>query len=246
MPFKHKDDKKIQAVSIWLTGASLPMVAAALKVPLDTLKYWRKQDWWDQMKVELQEEEGQELDGKLKKIVDKSLNIVEDRIENGDWILDSRTGEVRRVPVKLRDVHKVTMDMVDKRELIRTRPQRDKATEISQKETLLKLAQQFEEWSKKQFGKTEKVIEGEYNAVHEEREEGLQKGVQGIPWEAGADSQPSEAGSGEGRHGEEGISEEGGREGCGPQETPDQGREQLDLEFTSAAEERKQVSTPDL
>ena len=47
----------------------------------------------------------QELDAKTSKIVDKALDQIMDRLENGDHIYDQKTGRIRRAPVKLRELN---------------------------------------------------------------------------------------------------------------------------------------------
>lgn len=128
---------------------------------------------------EIQTESNQELDTKLSKIIERSLDAVNERIEGGEFVLDSKTGTVKRIPVKLKDVHRVAVDLLDKRDVLRVRPQ-DKIEEAATVDILKKLAGQFAEWATKNL-KEPRVVEGETLAVHEEREARLQDGIQQIP-----------------------------------------------------------------
>jgi len=126
------------------------------------------QAWWKDLVKEIQSSEDQELDGKLTRIIDKSIDVINDRLTNGEFILDSRSGKIKRVPVKLRDTHRVTSDLLDKRNVLRGRP--TSITErISTEDVLKKLALQFEEFTK--FKQTRLI-----DAVHDERDTGLQEG----------------------------------------------------------------------
>lgn len=167
MPQHWDDKKKVEAVTTWLAVGKLPLVAAVVGVPTATLRQWRGAPWWNELVAEIRNESDQELDTKLQKIVDKSLDVVLDRIENGDFVLNSKTGEVTRIPTKLKDVHRVSVDLIDKRDLIRNR-ERVKVEVLVVDDYLQKLASQFAAFVKKQLPKPI-TLEGEAIALYEER-----------------------------------------------------------------------------
>ncbi len=158
---QYPDAKKIEVVTTYLALGKAPLVEAVTGVPRQTIRQWKMQPWWKDLVDEIQTEDDSELDGKLSRIIDRSLDAVVDRIDNGDFILDSRSGTVKRVPVKLRDVHKVSTELIDKRNLIRGKP-----TSITQKVTVEdmmgKLADEFKKWAKL-VRPDEKTIEGEFS-----------------------------------------------------------------------------------
>lgn len=173
------DSDKVKAVTTYLAVGKLPLVEVVTGVPRSTLKQWRLQPWWKELEEEIRREDEYELDAKLSKLIDKSLDAVAERIENGEFRI-SKTGQIQRVPVTLKDVHRVAVDLVDKRNLIRGKPtSRVEKTETV--DTLQKLAAQFAEWVKNSMKPEPKIIEGEVIAIHEEREAGLQDRVQQIP-----------------------------------------------------------------
>src|SRR5690606_36127026 len=55
-----------------------------------------------------------QLPARLKRIAEKSMAVVEDRLENGDWQYNPKTGQLFRKPVSLKDAHRVTMDVSSK------------------------------------------------------------------------------------------------------------------------------------
>ena len=175
----YSDNKKLEVVTTYLALGKIPMVEAVTGVPRTTIKQWKMAPWWAEMVETIQTESDQELDAKLSNIIERSSDAVNERIEGGEFILDSKTGTVKRVPVKLKDVHRVAVDLLDKRDLIREKPmaQKEQAQSI---DILQKLAGQFAAWVQINL-KEPKVIEGEAVAIHEERQEGLQDGVQQVP-----------------------------------------------------------------
>lgn len=173
------DEKKYEVVTSYLALGKTPVVSALTKVPVDTIKQWRLQPWWKELVSQIQSETNQELDTKLSQIIDKSLDAVNDRVENGEFRLDPRTGKVTRVPASLKDVHRVAVDLLDKRGDVRAAPIKEKQELVTQ-DVLKKLAANFSDWVKLNL-KQPRVVEGEVLAIHEERSEGLRDGVQEVP-----------------------------------------------------------------
>jgi hypothetical protein len=155
------DKKKIEVVTTYLVVGNAPMTEAITGVPSTTIKHWKMADWWKDIAREIQDEENLELSSKLKKIVDKSIDVTLDRLENGDTIFNPKTGELLRVPIKVRDALKAADTMIDKRQVLLNRP-----TKITETRTiddrLNKLAEEFKKFSQS------KTIEAEEIEVIEE------------------------------------------------------------------------------
>lgn len=156
MKVKHKAhttwpmEKKIEVVSQFLVLGNLKMVSAMTGVSYDLVRQWKVQPWWKELETEIRQTQNIEMDTKLSKIVDKSLDAVLDRVENGDFIYDQKKGEIIRKPVALRDVHRVSIDTLSKRELLRgNATERKETTQITVTEQLKLLAEEFAKWSKK-------------------------------------------------------------------------------------------------
>lgn len=169
----HWDDKKrLEVLTTFVATGSQAHTSAITKVPEETIRVWRKQDWWiDQMR-EMQQDNTLELGNRLTKVMDKALDAVVDRIENGEFMYDPRTGEIRRVPAKLRDLQKVAVDSID-RKLLLTKANKDKQ-EAKQQITadhLLMLAREFAKFATGKVPDESKdvtsVIDGEHTEVFE-------------------------------------------------------------------------------
>ena len=184
------DKKKYEVVTTYLALGKIPMVEGVTGVPRDTIKAWKMQPWWTEMVNTIQTESDQELDSKLSKIIERSLDAVNERIEGGEFKLDPRTGKVLRVPVSMRDVHRVAVDLLDKRDLIRGKPEKAQLEEQNI-DILKKLAIQFSEWVKINLKKPT-TVEGEViDAVYEGRPPRLRDGVQQISLSPETEGQPS-------------------------------------------------------
>jgi hypothetical protein len=106
--------------------------------------------------------------------MDKALDAVVDRIENGEYIFDPRTGTTTRVPPKLRDVQKVASDMIDKKALLEkiTKGKEDTKQAITA-DHLVMLAREFAKFANggrepAEAQDLKSVIEGEHEEIFEQ------------------------------------------------------------------------------
>lgn len=171
------DKKKFEAVTTYLGAGTLELTSAIINVPVATLRNWKRTDWWKKYTEELQYEDNIQLDSKLEKIMNKSLDAVLDRVENGDVMYDPRTGKQVRIPAKLRDVQKVTTDIIDKRQLLRkmNKPQQQEASTQVTADHLVQLAQAFAQFASGKKAAPEvniidaEIVEEYENSIPEKR-----------------------------------------------------------------------------
>lgn len=142
------DAKRLEVVTTWLVLGKIPLVSATTGVPEGTIRQWRTQPWWREIEISVQTESDQELDTKLAKRVDKALDLVMDRLENGDFLYDPKTGSFIRKPVSMKDTWKVSTEMIDKRLLLRKQPKEAQSQEAVG-DILKNLAKEFAEMARK-------------------------------------------------------------------------------------------------
>jgi hypothetical protein len=143
-------EKKIEVVSQFLVLGNMKMVAAVTGVQHSLIRQWKGQPWWKELEAEIRQTQNIEMDTKLSKIVDKSLDAVLDRVENGEFFYDQKEGKVKRKPANLRDVSRVSVDMISKRELLRgNATERKETSQVSVAEQLKMLAMEFAKWQGK-------------------------------------------------------------------------------------------------
>jgi hypothetical protein len=136
------ESQKLEACKTYLMTGNIAMTARMLKVPEVTVRYWAKSPWWKEMVDDLRSQDELVLSARLKRIVEKTFDVVEDRLEHGDYVYDQKTGEMRRKPVALRDAHKVGLELDNKRDLILSRSS-PRASEEAIDDKLNKLAAKF-------------------------------------------------------------------------------------------------------
>ena len=137
------EEKRIEVVALYASGVISPTDLERLTgVPFETIRKWRGEDWWTEMLEKVHTSIDSDNVSKLTQIVDKSLEVIQDRLINGDYILNKKTGEIHRRPVALRDASIVANTVVDKRQLLRGKPT-SRAEKVSVDARLLKLAEEF-------------------------------------------------------------------------------------------------------
>lgn len=150
------DKQKLETVQTYLMLGNAAMTARVLKIPEDTVYRWRKSAWWKEIEGELRVQDELQLSARLQKVVAKSMDAVEERLENGDYVYNQKTGEMRRKPVSMRDAHKVSMDLIDKRHLINNR-NAPTASEEQMNDKLAKMMIQFANFAKGQLDKNNTI-----------------------------------------------------------------------------------------
>lgn len=160
----------MKALTTFLATGSQAYTAAITKIPEQTINTWRKQDWWKEKMQEIKDSENIQLDAKLTKVMDKALDAVVDRIENGEYMYDPRTGEIKRIPAKLRDVQKVAGDMIDKKTLLaKIQKGKEEQKHNITADHLVLLAREFAKFATgkehKDVDDVKTVIEGEHEEV---------------------------------------------------------------------------------
>ena len=167
-PGHWSEKKQLEVVTTYLALGNLAETSRVCNVPIVTVKKWKQQPWWAELVADIQSGEGQKADNKMSKTIDKALDLIMTRMEEGDYLYDQKTGRLVKVPLKARDLERVASGLFDKRQLIRKQPTSIKQSDLNQKDRLLELAEQFAKFAGMKLDK-EKVIneciEGDFNEI---------------------------------------------------------------------------------
>ena len=141
------EEKKIEVAALYASGVVNSTDLERLTgVPGTAIRTWKQTDWWPELLERIHSEVDNDIVSKFTNIVDKSLETIQDRLINGDYYYNKKSGEIHRRPVSMRDANIVATSMVDKRQLLR-----GKATSRSESGSvdarLLKLAEEFKKFA---------------------------------------------------------------------------------------------------
>ena len=116
-------------------------------VPDRTIRAWRQNaPWWPELIRQIKKHKNEELDAELTNIIMSAAEGLQDRLENGDTVLDKH-GEERKIPLKAMDIAKVLGIGYDKRALLRGDPT-SRTEKIGSQEMLKQLKNTFEAMAK--------------------------------------------------------------------------------------------------
>lgn len=155
----RSDSNKIEVIKTYVAlGGNLALTAAATKVPIRTLESWKVQSWWKTIVAELKKADKLELSAKTKTIIEKSLELMNDRLDRGDIFYNPKTGEIQRKPVAIKELHHIAKDMMDRKHIL------DKAFETSDQietptgDKLAALAERFAQLAEMSLEKKRPVV----------------------------------------------------------------------------------------
>ena len=179
---RYSWEQKVEVATKYMQLGNMRLVSELTEVPYQTIADWRKTDWWPDLIDEIKTIKRSKTGAKLAEIIEQSIAVVTDRLENGDFVLNNKTGEINRRPVSLRDAAQVTNQLITRQLQMEELAEKLVNRKESVKETLSMLAREFAKMTREQekikaqtiaFTEVNKEVD---NAIYDEREEGLQEG----------------------------------------------------------------------
>ena len=114
-------DARIQAAIAWLITGSSEEAGALCNIPARTIRDWMGKVWWEEVLAEAKGIKQKELDALWTGLIHKSTTELRNRLDKGDPLM-TKTGEIKFMPVKAKDLAIITSIAVDKRALLRNQP----------------------------------------------------------------------------------------------------------------------------
>jgi len=114
-------DSRIQAAIAWLITGDSEEAGRLCNIPGRTIRDWMKLPWWEEILAEARTIKQKELDALWTGLIHKSTTALRERLDQGDAIL-TKSGEIKYLPVKAKDLAIITSIAVDKRALLRNQP----------------------------------------------------------------------------------------------------------------------------
>lgn len=154
----YPEEMRIEAVALYAAIGNCAEVASMLKMNAATLRKWKTTEWWDMMMRRVRAEGDEELDSKFSKIVNIAVDEINDRLKDGEYVYNPRTGKTVRVKPKMRDVAMVAATHLEKRQLLRGQPT-SRTEKIDITDSLLRLANEFSRFTQAKEVVIDKSIE---------------------------------------------------------------------------------------
>jgi len=177
-PTWYPMEKKVHAACLYAVTGNFEQVSKLVDIPTNQLKSMANEQWWDDVIKQVRHEENDQLTAKMTTFIDKSIDAMLERLENGDRVVNLKTGEIYSAPVRLRDMAIPVGILIDKRNLLRGEAT-SRTERLGQEEALDKLGKRFEAFAKKLNIKEPEVIDVQPNEVQNEDEEQVREVKEG-------------------------------------------------------------------
>lgn len=169
----YTDKQKYEVVAAYILFGNMAQVSRMTGVPDITCRKWKASPWWKEAEDEIRRGAKVQLSGKLTKSIELANLALEDRLQNGDFMFDYKTGQLVRKPVTADTAVKVLDRLIDRQEqLDKTVKALETTTAEGVDERLKKLAEDFIKFAKaKEIIHEEPVLPIEDVVVQEVRQE---------------------------------------------------------------------------
>lgn len=145
--YKYTEEQKTKVVMLWLSTSNLTEVAKITGIPHQTIKEWRGQPWWNQYVAEITDRDLNRKKGKLAKVAETTLDLIQEQIQHGEYFWDAKTGKLKRKPARIADLTNTMKTVVNMQTLIETM-QSQKVQVSDTNKRLEQIAEQFAKFTK--------------------------------------------------------------------------------------------------
>ena len=143
MTKKYTREDRYKAAALYVATGNSMAVSRETGIPASTIRHWAHQDEDFQMMCqEIRAEFGEKIKCKYIQIIDESTDQVLDRLRNGDFVRDTKTRELIRVPVKAKEAAIIGAITFDKYRIAENQP--TKITRHESAANVQRLAEKFD------------------------------------------------------------------------------------------------------
>ncbi len=117
----YTSEQKQEVAATFLSTGSLNRTAELTNTPPTTVQQWAHTEWWHTLLGTLREQYREELEARISTALFKSLDQIDERLNNGD-VTVTKMGDIVRHPIRARDLGIIASILFDKRQIIRHQP----------------------------------------------------------------------------------------------------------------------------
>ena len=139
-------EQKTDACALYCVYGDIDQVADLTGIPPKVLRTWKDEPWWIEIQKKVFVEQNEKLASRISSVLDKSLDHIVDRLENGDYLWDVRKSKLVRKPVDTKVLANVFNTLVSRRQLIRGEPT-SITSQVGVDDRLKLLAEEFQKFA---------------------------------------------------------------------------------------------------
>ena len=147
-------EQKTDACALYCVYGDVDQVSEMTGIDPKFLRQWKDEPWWSEIQKKVFVEQNEKLASRISGVLDRSLDHLVDRLDNGDYLWDVRKSKLVRKPVDTKVLSNLFNNLITRRQLIRGEPT-SITTQVAVDDRLKLLAAQFQKFA------LAKEIEGE-------------------------------------------------------------------------------------
>ena len=139
-------EQKTDACALYCVYGDIDQVSEMTGIDPKFLRQWKDEPWWSEIQKKVFVEQNEKLASRISGVLDRSLDHLVDRLDNGDYLWDVRKSKLVRKPVDTKVLSNLFNNLVTRRQLIRGEPT-SITTQVAVDDRLKLLAAQFEKFA---------------------------------------------------------------------------------------------------
>ena len=139
-------EQKTDACALYCVYGDVDQVSELTGIDSKFLRQWKDEPWWSEIQKKVFVEQNEKLASRISGVLDRSLDHLVDRLDNGDYLWDVRKSKLVRKPVDTKVLSNLFNNLVTRRQLIRGEPT-SITTQVAVDDRLKLLAEQFEKFA---------------------------------------------------------------------------------------------------
>ncbi len=155
-PGTWPEKKRLEVLQSYILLGNLRQASALNHVPEITVKKWKLTQWWKETEDEIRRGGKLQLSSKLTDLVNSALVVIADRLENGDFVFNPRTGQFIRKGVSAEHANKIATQLIDRTLAVEKSATTERVSDEGLDARLMKLREEMLRFAKA------KTITGEF------------------------------------------------------------------------------------
>lgn len=139
-------EQKTDACALYCVYGDIEQVSEMTGIDPKFLRQWKDEPWWSEIQKKVFVEQNEKLASRISGVLDRSLDHLVDRLDNGDYLWDVRKSKLVRKPVDTKVLSNLFNNLVTRRQLIRGEPT-SITSQVAVDDRLKLLAEQFEKFA---------------------------------------------------------------------------------------------------
>ena len=110
-------EQKTDACALYCVYGDVDQVSELTGIDPKFIRQWKDEPWWNEIQKKVFVEQNEKLASRISGVLDKTLEHLVDRLDNGDYLWDVRKSKLVRKPVDTKVLSNLFNNLVTRRQL---------------------------------------------------------------------------------------------------------------------------------